>query len=103
MATDMAFPRKNGEGTKPEGEHVEKQPDRSPGAKAPYDGPESDKKVLREKDAYKYLGYGYPTWKKWFILTIMFLIQISINLNASVSAQSISGPLLRNFSDLTPP
>ena len=44
---------------------------------------------LKEADEYEHLGYCYPTWKKWFILTIMFLIQISINLNASLYANGV--------------
>ncbi|KAL9616641.1 MAG: hypothetical protein Q9160_008497 [Pyrenula sp. 1 TL-2023] len=47
------------------------------------------KTELKEKDEYQHLGYSYPTWRKWFILSIMFLIQISINLNASLYANGV--------------
>lgn len=44
---------------------------------------------LKERDEYQHLGYSYSTWKKWFILSIMFLIQISTNLNASLYANGV--------------
>jgi len=46
---------------------------------------------LMEGDAYDVLGYSYPTWKKWMILSVMFYIQISINLNASLYADGVKG------------
>ncbi|ROV90003.1 hypothetical protein VPNG_10002 [Cytospora leucostoma] len=77
---------------KPEQQHVEnleedvtglEDPDR-PGVAHRVNKPE-----LKEEDAYEYLGYSYPTWKKWFILSVMFIIQISINLNASLYANAV--------------
>lgn len=50
---------------------------------------EDEKKELMEGDAYDVLGYSYPTWKKWMILAVMFYIQISINLNASLYANGV--------------
>lgn len=47
------------------------------------------KPELKAEDAYEHLGYSYPTWKKWLILTVMFIIQISINLNASLYANAV--------------
>lgn len=32
---------------------------------------------------------SYPTWRKWQILGVMFIIQISINLNASLYANGV--------------
>ncbi|KAK5531064.1 hypothetical protein LTR25_008921 [Vermiconidia calcicola] len=50
---------------------------------------EDDKQELMEGDAYDILGYSYPTWRKWMILGVMFYIQISINLNASLYANGV--------------
>ena len=71
---------------------------------------EKDRKELRERDAWDKLGYScglpritsgtefadsgnplrsFPTWRKWQILFIMFMIQISINLNASLYANGV--------------
>ncbi|KAK5449464.1 hypothetical protein LTS15_009008 [Exophiala xenobiotica] len=50
---------------------------------------EDDKQELMEGDAYNILGYSYPTWRKWMILSVMFYIQISINLNASLYANGV--------------
>lgn len=47
------------------------------------------KPELKAEVAYDHLGYSYPTWKKWFILSVMFIIQISINLNASLYANAV--------------
>lgn len=50
-----------------------------------------DRVELKERDAYDKLGYSYPTWRKWLILSVMFYIQISINLNASMYASAVTG------------
>jgi len=51
---------------------------------------ESDKKEIKESDAWDELGYSFPSWRKWQILIVMFTIQISINLNASLYANGVS-------------
>ncbi|KAI0016089.1 polyamine transporter 4 [Xylariomycetidae sp. FL0641] len=79
-------------GTKPEDNHIEHvssgQATLAEGKSG--SGPENPvtdgKRELLEADAYEHLGYSYPTWRKWMILTVMFCIQISINLNASLWA-----------------
>jgi MFS family permease len=48
-----------------------------------------DKPELTEGDAYEKLGYTFPKWKKWMILCVMFYIQISMNLNASLYANGV--------------
>lgn len=96
MALDIAKPQQSDRDSidpKPEQQHVEgashedltglEDPDRrgvGHGASRP---------ELRGEDAYSHLGYAYPTWKKWFILSVMFVIQISINLNASLYANAV--------------
>ncbi|PSN71161.1 MFS general substrate transporter [Corynespora cassiicola Philippines] len=40
-------------------------------------------------EAWHKLGYSFPTWRKWQILGV-FLIQISINMNASMYANGVS-------------
>lgn len=49
-----------------------------------------DLKPLRERDCRHILGYTWPTWRKWQILIVMFLIQISINTNASMYANGVT-------------
>ncbi len=51
----------------------------------------SDGKIeLHESDCYDQLGFGFPTWKKWTILTVIFWVQMSMNFNASVYANDIT-------------
>lgn len=46
-------------------------------------GMRSDGKVvLLEKDVYDQLAFSYPRQKKWYILSVIFAIQCSMNLNA---------------------
>ncbi|KAJ5937543.1 hypothetical protein N7454_003885 [Penicillium verhagenii] len=45
---------------------------------------------LTESAAYDVLGYSYPVWRKWQILCVMFCIQISMNLNASLYANGVA-------------
>lgn len=46
---------------------------------------------LTEDDAYNKLGFCFPQWKKWLILTCIFWVQISMNFNASVYSNAVKG------------
>ena len=48
--------------------------------------------LLTEPEAYESLGFSFPTAKKWGILTVIFVVQVSMNLNASLYANAV--PLL---------
>jgi hypothetical protein len=52
---------------------------------------EDGRYVLQDSDAWNVLGYSFPTWRKWQILVVVFLIQISINLNASIYSHAVAG------------
>jgi sugar phosphate permease len=52
---------------------------------------DSGKKKLTEADCDGQLGYSFPSWKKWMILTMIFLVQLSMNLNSSVYSSGIAG------------
>ncbi|KAI8960267.1 MFS general substrate transporter [Daldinia sp. FL1419] len=47
--------------------------------------------ILTETDCPEALAYVWPKWKKWRTLTIIFLVQISMNLNASLYANGQNG------------
>ncbi|GBL52542.1 hypothetical_protein [Candidozyma auris] len=51
---------------------------------------EDGRRQLREKDCYKKLGYSFPWYKKWTILTVIFAVQMSMNFNTSVYPSQIS-------------
>ena len=48
--------------------------------------------LLTERDAYDKLGFSFPTRKKWWILSVIFAVQVSMNLNAALYANAV--PLL---------
>lgn len=50
------------------------------------------KRVLSEDACYDKLGFTFPAWKKWWILSVIFIVQVSMNFNASVYGNAISGP-----------
>ena len=50
---------------------------------------EDGKIELKEHDCYDKLGFCYPTWKKWSILSVIFIVQVSMNFNASVFGNAI--------------
>ncbi|KJX97199.1 MFS multidrug transporter like protein [Zymoseptoria brevis] len=56
-------------------------------------GSAGGKKILTIEDegAAKLLAHGFTKSKKWTILTVIFLVQISMNFNASVYANSVTG------------
>lgn len=36
----------------------------------------SERRVLEEEDAPEALAFAFPTWKKWAIITVVFVIQV---------------------------
>lgn len=52
---------------------------------------------IRESDCYEKLGFEYSKKKKWSILCVIFLVQISMNFNTSVYANAIA-PMAQEFS-----
>lgn len=50
-----------------------------------------DKIEITEADCYDQLGYSYPNWKKWMILTVIFLVQVSMNFNTSLYGNAVGG------------
>ena len=54
------------------------------------------RRVLTEEAGYQYLPFCWPTWKKWAILTSIFIVQLSMNFNAAIYANSVSG-MMKTF------
>ena len=50
-----------------------------------------DKIQITEDDCYNELGFGFPSWKKWWILTVIFIVQVSMNFNTSLYSNAIDG------------
>ncbi|KAL8665068.1 MAG: hypothetical protein Q9168_007783 [Polycauliona sp. 1 TL-2023] len=77
----------------------------STGEGSPYQGyhasPDEEVKILlNESDSCHNLGYSWPVRKKWVILTVIFVVQCSMNFNASVYWNAVDG-LTKRF-DITP-
>ncbi|EEY22404.1 multidrug transporter [Verticillium alfalfae VaMs.102] len=51
----------------------------------------NDKYEITEDDCYEELGYSFPNWKKWYILTVIFWVQVSMNFNTSLYSNAIPG------------
>lgn len=45
---------------------------------------------LSGKMAPKTVGFGWPTWKKWMILCVVFMVQVSMNFNTSVYPNAVA-------------
>lgn len=54
-------------------------------------GAGEEKIELTEEDCYEELGFCFPTWKKWYILTVIFWVQVSMNFNTSLYSNAIPG------------
>ena len=50
-----------------------------------------DKHELQEDECYEELGFSFPSWKKWTILSIIFLVQVSMNFNTSLYSNGLKG------------
>ena len=46
---------------------------------------------ITEEDCYDELGFSFPSWKKWMILTVIFMVQVSMNFNTSLYSNGIDG------------
>ncbi len=58
---------------------------------APYN-PDTDEMIeLTEADCYEELGFCFPSWKKWTILTLIFWVQVSMNFNTSLYSNATKG------------
>ena len=57
---------------------------------SPEDELRADSKIeLKEHDNYEKLGYGFRSFKKWTILTVIFAVQVSMNFNTSVYPNAV--------------
>lgn len=64
------------------------------GEKRPESGGEqriNGKRILQEKDCYDCLGYSFSTWKKWRIIFVIFMAQVSTNFVAAIFPNAVSG------------
>lgn len=52
---------------------------------------ETSKLELTEEMCYDELGYSFSNLKKWTILSVIFLVQVSMNLNTSLYSNAIPG------------
>lgn len=50
-----------------------------------------DKIVLTEESCYEELGFCFPTWKKWMVISVIFLVQVSMNFNTSLYSNGLTG------------
>ncbi|KAL8830240.1 MAG: hypothetical protein Q9170_005823 [Blastenia crenularia] len=46
---------------------------------------------ITEEDCYDELGFCFPTWKKWSILSVIFAVQVSMNFNTSLYSNALKG------------
>lgn len=47
--------------------------------------------IITEDDCYDELGFGFPSWKKWMILSVIFAVQVSMNFNTSLYSNALDG------------
>jgi MFS family permease len=52
---------------------------------------DAEKYVLTEDDCYDELGFSFPTWRKWMILSVIFIVQVSMNFNTSLYSNGLKG------------
>ena len=50
-----------------------------------------DKIEINEDDCYDELGFSWPSWRKWWILTVIFIVQVSMNFNTSLYSNALDG------------
>lgn len=68
-----------GKGPEYEQEKRRKKPQRTDG-----------KVELSTQMAWEKTGFAFPQWKKWMILCVVFMVQVSMNFNTSVYPSAVS-------------
>ena len=46
---------------------------------------------ITEADCYDQLGFSFPEWRKWMILSVIFVVQTSMNFNTSLYSNALEG------------
>lgn len=49
------------------------------------------RRELTDDECYDKLGFCFPGWRKWMILSVIFVVQMSMNFNTGVYANAIPG------------
>ncbi|KAL1849091.1 hypothetical protein Plec18170_007750 [Paecilomyces lecythidis] len=70
--------------------------DESEGSDLPGKPRGDGKREITEDDCYDKLGFSFPWYKKWTILTVIFTVQMSMNFNTSVYPNAVT-PLSEHF------
>ncbi|KAI1860131.1 hypothetical protein JX265_010055 [Neoarthrinium moseri] len=73
-------------GLKPANETVEARKERKA-----EDAAASGKREIREEECEDQLGFAFPETYKWWILTVIFLVQTSMNFNTSLYSNGLGG------------
>lgn len=50
-----------------------------------------DKYEITEDDCYDELGFSFSNGKKWYILSVIFIVQVSMNFNTSLYSNAVPG------------
>ncbi|KAH8168659.1 major facilitator superfamily protein [Sarocladium implicatum] len=88
----QASPPSPGNSTIVEGQNVPPVRIQAPTNQLNEKGGSAEEKIeLTEEDCYEELGFCFPTWKKWYILTVIFWVQVSMNFNTSLYSNAIPG------------
>lgn len=53
--------------------------------------PNAAKRELTAAECEGELGFDFPEWKKWWILTVVFIVQVSMNFNTSLYSNGLDG------------
>ena len=54
------------------------------------------RRIITEDECWHRLGYSWPKWKKWMLLSSVFAVQVSMNFNTSVYPNALT-PLHKHF------
>lgn len=49
------------------------------------------KRVLTEEECYEELGFCFPKWRKWMIISVIVLVQVAMNFNTSLYSNGVDG------------
>ena len=47
------------------------------------------RRIITQDECWPILGYSWPAWKKWMLLSSVFAVQVSMNFNTSVYPNAV--------------
>ena len=85
------FPPRNNRGNRSSSSSSSRSRRQKEKITTPRSGSPDSKHEINEVECFKELGFGFPSRKKWSILSVIFMVQVSMNFNTALYSNAVHG------------